>query len=284
MVFPQESFVYRSQGAHGNPSSEDYGWRASAGGRNQWLLATDNGVITELRDGRDWTGSTGSDLGNFYTLKMDNGSSIRCGHVQKGSFQVKKGDRVKKYQRLCRMGNSGTCFNGAYHTHMTFWDSSGRVVMPTRSGMLVYEKAIIYEGQTNMFEMESGNKLTFVGKPVERDRYKNQVDITVAVNARSNPNLGSSILGLWHMGIYDVLETVDMTHEQSNGFVWYRLRDGWCAHVYGVEYFKKEDKPIVPPTPPQNERDWYEVLEIAGRLELLARNNIGIDKERRNNG
>ena len=272
MIFPQESFVYRSQGSHGNPASEDYGWRASVGGNNQWFLASDDGVITEIRDGRNWSGSTGSDLGNYFILKMDRGGAIRLGHCLKGSFQVKKGERVKKYQRICQMGNSGTCYGGAFHTHMTFWDKNGRVILPARSGMKVYEKASIYEGQVDMFEKESGVVMGMIGSPVERDVYKDQIEIRVVVNARSNPNLGSSVLGTWNFGFYDVREKVDMTHEGSNGYIWFRLRDGWCAHVYGVAYYEKEEKPKPPVEPPRN--DWGEVMEFAERIKDLARQNL----------
>ena len=260
MIFPQESFVYRSQGAHSNPLSEDYGWRATAGGRNQWLLASGDGVITELRDGRDWTGSAGSDLGNYFTLKLANGAAVRLGHCQKGSFLLSKGQRVKKYQRICQMGNSGTCHGGAYHTHMTFWGANGRVVLPSKSGMSVFKDAVVYEGQLDMFEKEDGRNADTVGTPVGRNRYKDQAEVRAAVNARSNPNLGSTILGTWNFGIYDVREILDMTHEQSNGYVWYRLKEGWCARVPGVEFLGKEEKPVEPA-----QTDWQLVYEIAKR-------------------
>ena len=238
MLFPQESFIFRSQGRHGNPASEDYGWRASAGGRNQWFIASHDGVVTTLVDGRDYDPNGG--LGNFYTLKMDNGSTIRCGHCQRDAFTVRKGDRVERGQRIGRMGNSGFCINGAYHTHMTFWDAYGNVVLPSESGMRVHRDAVIFEGQTDMFAYE--RNIENVGTPVERDKTRDQIRISTALNARSGPYLMENIKGLFNHGYYNVTEIVDKTDEPSNGHLWYKTHD-WLygAQVRGVTFYGKDD-------------------------------------------
>lgn len=41
------------------------------------------------------------------------------GHLQKGSIKVKIGDKVKKYQELARMGDSGIC--SGPHLHLTMY-------------------------------------------------------------------------------------------------------------------------------------------------------------------
>ena len=257
MVFPQESFIYRSQGSHSNPISEDYGWRATVGGNNQWFLASDDGVITELVDGKNYNPNSNVDLGNYYKLKMDSGETIRCGHCQKGSFQVKVGQRVKKYQRICKMGNSGSCTNGAYHTHMTFWNKNGTVVLPSNSGMKVFSKAVIYEGQLNLFEYEGITKPPVsLPKPVHSDDTKLQAEIRTAVlRARTEPVIGNNVIGFMPQGFYDVEDISDKT--QENGYIWYYSQEAWYAQVDGVILHKPSDNYI---------RDAYnkafEILEI----------------------
>jgi len=237
MLFPQEGFIYRSQSRHGNPASEDYGWRAAAGGRNQWFIASHDGVITALVDGKDCDPNGG--LGNYYTLKMDNGSTVRCGHCQKGAFTVKKGDRVKRGQRIAQMGNSGFCINEAYHTHMTFWDSYGNITPPSQSGMKINKETVIYEAQTDIFAYERNSEN--VGAPVERDKTKDQIHISTSLNARSGPYLMDNIKGLFNQGYYDVTEIIDRREEPSNGYLWYKTQDMFYgAQVSGVTFHEKK--------------------------------------------
>lgn len=62
-----------------------------------------------------------------------------------------------------------------------------------------------------------------VGTPVERDTSKLQVGVCIAgLRARKRPEMNDEvILGFTNKGIYNVLETRDMTAEASNGQYWY---------------------------------------------------------------
>lgn len=75
-----------------------------------------------------------------------------------------------------------------------------------------------------------------VGKPMERDKSKHQVEVLIDdLRARKRPELNDAvILGYANKGIYNVLEVRDMTHEASNGYLWYRVdADMWIAAKEG---------------------------------------------------
>ncbi|MDO4565874.1 MAG: M23 family metallopeptidase [Oscillospiraceae bacterium] len=239
MIFPQKSFVYRSQGKHSNPASEDYGWRSTVGGCSQWFVASFDGVITALVDGYDYTPNRVI-LGNYYTLKMDNGCTIRLGHCLKGSFVVKKGQRVKKGDLICRMGNSGYCLNGAFHTHMTFWDANGKVVLPSQSGMKVARTAKIYESQTSMFSYES--------EDFSAGRYTCDVSIGKVLRVRKGPGVSYDYLKFDELTDYAQAEVLHFNDgSPADGFVngvvfdalevsgvWGRSPSGWLSLEYCV--------------------------------------------------
>ena len=78
--------------------------------------------------------------------------------------------------------------------------------------------------------------LSYVGTPVERDSTKYQCEVIYgALRARKRPEMNEAvILGYANKGVYDVLETKDMTAEASNGYFWYRVEpEMWIARKDG---------------------------------------------------
>ena len=61
---------------------------------------------------------------------------------------------------------------------------------------------------------------------VERDEYKNQLEVTVPnLRVRTAPSTGAEILGYASVGFYNYYETRD-----SDGYTWYRIADNqWVA-------------------------------------------------------
>lgn len=75
-----------------------------------------------------------------------------------------------------------------------------------------------------------------IGTPVGRDIYKEQVEVLISdLRARKRPEMNDAVvLGFVNSGIYNVLETRDMTAEASNGYLWYRVEaDLWIATKEG---------------------------------------------------
>ena len=71
-----------------------------------------------------------------------------------------------------------------------------------------------------------------VGTPVERNTAVPQVEILVDdLRGRTRPEMGEAVIaGHVTKGIYNILDTRDMTGEASNGFYWYKLENNlWCA-------------------------------------------------------
>ncbi|MEG1180738.1 MAG: CHAP domain-containing protein [Oscillospiraceae bacterium] len=76
----------------------------------------------------------------------------------------------------------------------------------------------------------------YIGSCVERDRQKHQVEVLHgALRARKRPEMNDEvILGCMNKGMYDVLQTRDMTSEASNGYFWYSpATDVWFARNDG---------------------------------------------------
>lgn len=65
--------------------------------------------------------------------------------------------------------------------------------------------------------------MEYVGTLVERDTSKLQVEVCIAgLRARKRPEMTDEVnIGFANKGIYNVLETRDMTAEPSNGQYWY---------------------------------------------------------------
>lgn len=95
-------------------------------GYDQDLLAVAAGTVTAVVDKFDdlKIGDTLPTLnldtagGNYVVIDIGNGYSAFYAHVIKGTFKVKKGDKVKKGQVLGKLGNSGNSTGPHLHFHV----------------------------------------------------------------------------------------------------------------------------------------------------------------------
>lgn len=79
-----------------NHKGVDFGWYNH---HNQWIYAIDDGVVIYNR--KQITG------GYVIHIRHDNGYVSEYGHLLKDSQQVREGMKVKKGQKIARMGKSG---------------------------------------------------------------------------------------------------------------------------------------------------------------------------------
>lgn len=88
---------------------------------------------------------------------------------------------------------------------------------------------------------------TGIGTPVARDKTRTQVQVIYdAIRARTAPYLGDNVLGFVSTGVFNVLQEKDMTHEPSNGYVWYEIEENvWVANVGSdnIVYLPPTEKP-----------------------------------------
>lgn len=76
----------------------DFGWYSEKH-HNQWIYAVDDGIVIYNR--KQISG------GYVIHIKHDNGYVSEYGHLLKDSQQVHEGDKVKKGQKIAKMGKSG---------------------------------------------------------------------------------------------------------------------------------------------------------------------------------
>ncbi|MCH2488645.1 MAG: peptidoglycan DD-metalloendopeptidase family protein [Flavobacteriales bacterium] len=80
--------------------------------------ATAINVITGVEDNKPGSMNPAQLLGNSVTLKTDAGEYIVYAHFEKGTLNVKEGDRVKQGQYLGNCGNSGNSSEPHLHLHV----------------------------------------------------------------------------------------------------------------------------------------------------------------------
>ena len=118
---------------------------------------------------------------------------------------------------------SASNYSGTYWYTSRFTRASGYKLQSSKS---VYT----FEGFIYMPE-----DIKKVGDPVPRDTTKHQCEVIYsALRARKRPELGADVVGYANMGFYNVLDVKDMTHEPSNGYVWFKIGSAlWIAFVDG---------------------------------------------------
>ncbi len=115
-----------------------------------------------------------------------------------------------------------------------------------------------------------------VGSPVSRDKNRHQIEITYAsLRARKRPEINPEVvLGYINMGIYNVLDTRDLTYEPSNGYKWYKVEeDMWVAYIEGCV----NDLPAETPAGDELERLRAENAEMKNDIISLE---LTVDKLR----
>jgi surface antigen len=226
------------------PSTTDKHWiHTSKGGLNECILISGNSVLPNCV-GYAW-GRAYELLGKRPKLSKNNAENwwgYNDGYTR--SQTPKLGSIV-----CWRKGQAGNGNDGAGHVAVVEAIYSDGTILCSNSaygGSRFYTKRInpktwpggsyIFQGYIHPdynFETVPTGK---VGKPVMRDKSKNQVEVLIDdLRARKRPEINDAvILGYANKGIYNVLEQRDMTHEASNGYLWYRIdADMWVAAKEG---------------------------------------------------
>lgn len=93
-----------------------------------WIVAHSDGVVVATRN--ECTGfESGGSYGNYVKVKHDDGFYTLYAHGKYNTVQVKKGDRVKRGQKLMYMGATGTAYGG--HLHWEVRNANDTRINPT---------------------------------------------------------------------------------------------------------------------------------------------------------
>ncbi len=276
-MFPLANYLTITQGYKPSHVGNDYGWTSKvAGGNNQPIIAAEAGTVITAVDGYGNTYPNKRIYGNYVIISHGGGWYTLYGHLLKG-LTVVKGQKVTKGQTIGFMGNSG--YSRGQHLHFELRDggnSKSYAVDPldylTVQNSLVVSNTTLYPER-----IVYGTPTGYIGDPVERDIYKDQVEVLAdTLRIRKRPELNDAvILGLANKGIYNVLETRDMTAEASNGYLWYRIdTEMWIATKEGD--WTKLYKAIEPPKPTPDEEL---IDELTLKVEMLTEENSALRAE-----
>ena len=106
----------------------DFGWFSDSH-HNQWIYAIDDGTVIYNR--KQISG------GYVIHIRHDNGYVSEYGHLLKNSQQVHEGDKVKKGQKIAKMGKSGLVTGehlhlGIYHGTSINYNDKSKWVDPAK--------------------------------------------------------------------------------------------------------------------------------------------------------
>lgn len=191
-----------------------------------WLVSTSKVVTPTFTD---YT---------YMTLTHSNDEDIK---------NIKVGQLFKRGEIICYEGTDGATSN---HIHITCgrgdstsWkqNSNGSWVI---NGNSMKPEDVFYIDRSFTNEIWGGYLpwITLpkeqIGNPVSRDNKKEQLEVIVSnLNARKEPNLSSEKLGIIQMGIYDVLDSIEV-----DGYIWKKIENFWIATQDGwVIYYPKEE-------------------------------------------
>ena len=112
----------------------------------------------------------------------------------------------------------------------------------------------------------------YVGTPVARDIYKEQLEVKVdKLRARKSPN--GEKLGYINLGIYNILES-----KEQDGYVWYKVEnDKWIAYQEDwITLYKAQEKPVVDDEPDEQEK---EIVALKEQVVKLEQENLKLKQE-----
>lgn len=116
LLYPVK-YIYISQGFNGKTHfGIDMGWKNGVcGGKNQPVYAPADGEVIKVVNNYKTRDSSGTSYGNYILIKHDNNTKTRVAHLKYKSCLVKKGDKVKRGDKIATMGDTGHATG--YHTH-----------------------------------------------------------------------------------------------------------------------------------------------------------------------
>lgn len=266
------------------PSTTDRHWiHTSKGGLNECILISGNSVLPNCV-GYAW-GRAYELLGRRPSLSRNNAENW-YGNTGDG---YPRSQTPKLGSVLCwRKGQAGNGSDGAGHVAVVEEIYSDGTVLCSNSaygGQRFYTKRIkpkTWPGGAYVFQGYIHPDYNFdtiptgkVGDPVTRDTSKHQVEVLVDdLRARKRPELNdATILGYAKPGIYNVLETRDLTAEASNGYLWYKIEaDTWIATKEGA--WTKDYPTQAGPTP--DAELMARIAELEARVTTLEKENTAL--------
>lgn len=91
----------------------DFGYSSEHGGKNQAVIAPSDMEVISVGE----SGTIGKYIRSYATV---NGEKLTYRFIHLASVNVSKGDKIRKGEKIGRMGNTGSSSNG-YHLHFDIW-------------------------------------------------------------------------------------------------------------------------------------------------------------------
>lgn len=95
-----------------------------------YIVAHSDGTVVQARNNYKTTDTSGGSYGNYVLIRHSNGMYTLYAHMRYGSVTVKVGQKVKKWQTLGYMGNTGYAFGA--HLHFEVRDKNNNMIDPTK--------------------------------------------------------------------------------------------------------------------------------------------------------
>ncbi|HPL64550.1 MAG TPA: M23 family metallopeptidase [Syntrophales bacterium] len=172
MILTQDGKLRKEPGE----TNEDYPiWKAD-------LLAVADGTVVDARDGMDdwvgWFTDTGrvkpADVtGNHVYLDIGQGHYAVYAHCMKGSVVVKKGDKVRTGQVVCKAGNTGV--SNAPHLH--FQISNGPDPLAAESVPYVFDKFVVTGNAARAWQVDGASYEPLAVPRVVKERIPDCFDV-----------------------------------------------------------------------------------------------------------
>lgn len=239
----------------------DFGWNNNYGGKNAPIYASADGVVYSVKD----NDTTGKSWGNLVKIDHGNNEYTLYGHLKTGAV-VKKSQNVKQGDLIGYMGNTGQ--SNGNHLHFEFYKggASTKYRVNPLDYVYAFKDQTVTDDSKKLVKFYEQKEVT---KVVERDKYKNQIEVLIKnLRIRENHNTESEIIGLsTQNGIYNYYETA----EEEN-YIWYRIAENqWIAQNKEETYLKIYEK-----------EDTTEILALKARIEELEQNNIKLQEQLKN--
>lgn len=233
-IFPVKTYLTVTQGFHSGHVGHDYGWTSKVkDATNQEIIAAESGTVLTAVDGYGNTYPSNRIYGNYVVIAHSGGYFTLYGHLLKGSVCVKVGQKVSKGETVGRMGNTG--YSCGTHLHFEVRsngiNSKASAIDPFKvcrlEGNVVVSSTTLYPEKI---------KRRGVGTPVERDKYKYQIEVLIDnLNARTFASINADRLGYATKGVFNVLsgpqKAGDYDFYEIEKNVWIAYSPMW-ANVY----------------------------------------------------
>ena len=174
-----------------------------------------------------------SDEKVMYADGREDYMTLWTGHDNK---PPKVGTKFKQGEVYSHMGTAGGV---AKHCHLEV--QVGKFIMPTKyvrndygnvykldNAIAPYKALFLHKDDLIKYSPYTWTvEPTYVGTPVKRDEYKNQLQVIATVlNARKTPELKGTRLGFINPGIYDIISS-----KSNDDYTWYEVeKNMWIAY------------------------------------------------------